>query len=378
MNLFFLTIGLLGICSSSFLLPLIARAAQKKATNIPLTDSAQNPTAKTTGFDVCIPAHNEQDVIGESLRSIRQAGTQLLEKAKTPHRFQILLGCDGCTDSTAKIGKEFSDLVFNYQPSQGKWQTLNSLAKECHTEWLIFADAGAIWPADFFSTELLEQLQDPKVMGVSLVYQPSQTSRLEKLYWKIEASIKKNEQAVGGPISVSGFTCIYKQSFLNQALKELKEQFPEQNWLNDDVILPLWMRSRFPERKIIIWDLKKPINDLGISADSGSFQIEWRRRKRLVRGNLQWIRKAWPTLKTKASWPLRLLVWRRILKVFWAVWLSFFLFGLVPCLAIGILILLLTLAPLHSGARKFIAAFAASWLAAFELLFARSGNDLWK
>jgi hypothetical protein len=95
-------------------------------------------------------------------------------------------------------------------------------------------------------------------------------------------------------------------------------------WLNDDVVIPLAIRSLFPAKKltylpnIIVEDIS-PIR-------TGS---ESTRRVRLIRGNLDWVRESF----WRHSPVVQILALRRISRMTWAYWFI----GLIsPLLLLGL------------------------------------------
>lgn len=271
-------------------------------------------------IDICVPAHNEEVVIKETLASLREA----MERARQEFAlsYSIFVGCNGCTDKTEQIAQSLADQVFVW-PAWGKWKTLQSLSEQCQGDWVFFVDAGTCWNPQIFDKNLYEALSDPKVMAYTLKYLPSQASFIEKVYWTQEAFFKFLEMKLGGLIAVSGFSMFYRRELLQKSLGFLNQYFPNTNWLNDDIILPLSMRLLFPKHTIKLLNFSgrfaSPTEDIGLK----KIDNEKARRKRMMRGNLQWIRNFMPLLLNLSSQPLHklkliFLLLRRLIKIFWA------------------------------------------------------------
>ena len=88
-----------------------------------------------------IPAHNEEKIIGKALSNLY----------KLPYeKYEVLIGLDGCTDSTEKIVKSFSSKskrfkYFNLKTRSGKPEVVDYLIKRAKGDIIIINDADWIF-----------------------------------------------------------------------------------------------------------------------------------------------------------------------------------------------------------------------------------------
>ncbi len=333
-------------------------------------------------IDVLIPACNEELFIQETLISLQQA----LERAskKFSFSFNLIVGCNGCQDRTAELAKPLADQVYDW-PALGKWDTLKKLSLASTADYLIFVDAGASWHPELFGENIWRYLTNENSLGVAISYNPGNLGIIEKTYWNIESAFKKIELYMGGLVAVSGVSVFYKASAVKNAFLFLDEKFPQLNWLNDDVVLPLTMRFLAPDKIIYLsvtpLELKGAVQDLGLAKASS----EWARRQRMMRGNIQWIQNLVPLFFNEAySSPARqkvfFILMRRLLKVFWAYFVVFFA-AVVTIHAFDMTLFTILLGFLALGSlykpktiKKLIYAFTASLMAPIDLFLWKSDS----
>ena len=86
---------------------------------------------KAPFFSVIIPAFNSEQYIRKALDSV---------KAQSFRRYELIVVCDNCTDNTAKVAREYTDLVvddwdhFRYGPTRNKGLDM------ARGEWVLFLD----------------------------------------------------------------------------------------------------------------------------------------------------------------------------------------------------------------------------------------------
>ncbi len=123
-----------------------------------------SPSKKLT-VTVGIPAHNERQNIAQLIASIvSQNGNFILEK--------IIVVCDGCTDQTEEIVKEFSQVHPSVESVSdgkriGKSARLNFLYQTHASDILITLDGDIELANDYVFEKLLEPLRDPQVAVVA-------------------------------------------------------------------------------------------------------------------------------------------------------------------------------------------------------------------
>jgi len=275
----------------------------------------KNPTSLSSEtaipkVQILIPAHNEKDKIGYTLESLER------ELKTSGADIKIHVALDRCTDGTDVASAAWQarlPLTISSVDYGSKWRTLAHLLSQSDssTQWVIFVDAGTIWDAGTLSAlMILMKNQDLSVIAPS--YRIEGGSRLSQIFWKYESRLKTLENWLGGPISVHGASVAFRRSELVWAFEELKGT----EFKNDDIILPLAVRILSPEQRSLYLPLST-IHDRA-SLESHGFSQQLRRRKRMVLGNLQWIR--W-MLRESRKRPIALNVWcvslRRILRPFW-------------------------------------------------------------
>lgn len=331
-------IAAFGISAMTWLFPVLARgiATARKGTEPKTTQK----TEITKRFSIVIPAHNEEATIAQTLTSI-EAAIVKLKSIRPEVEVEILVGADGCTDRTVELAKTFNVEVTEATPALGKWKTINQLvAKTEGSDWVALADAGIIWPENFLmeSVALGEQ---PGVVGISPTYRNPSAGKVEETIWSLETWLKSMENEAGGPVSVHGATVLYRRKELAEALAHLATLSP--TWLNDDVAISISMRMNHPESRIVYlphlgtWDCPESV----ATESTGAPIREFNRRKRMVIGNLQWIRsilfKDWNRNEVAGIVALR-----RVFRLLWAYWLvalalaTPFILGPVPTLILSV------------------------------------------
>src|ERR1035437_1571724 len=126
------------------------------------------------------------------------------------------------------------------------------------------------------------------------------------------------ETACGGPVSLHGATVAYKTSLVKEALVHLGDR----PWLNDDVVIPLTLRALSPEG-IILYPVGQ-VRDAGAELD----RPDLGRRRRILQGNLQWVRSLlWDSCRRNPV--AGMVAGRRLFRVLWAYWVACFIAALV-------------------------------------------------
>jgi len=163
---------------------------------------------------------------------------------------------------------------------------------------------------------------------VAPTYSPQKAGLLESFFWRLEQHFKSIESKTGGPVTAHGATIFYRA----QSLKAVLAQLGEDHWLNDDVVVPLLMRMSHPEHKLVY--LTRPnrawVSDIGVDLRMDS---EYRRRKRMVTGNIQWVSEIF--FKRLVQNPIAsMIASRRVFRLFWAYWILFLSLGLIGYLIV--------------------------------------------
>ena len=306
MGLAILFIALFGILGMTWLFPIIGRFFWKPEIQVEATSKINFKH----NIAILIPAKNEEETLPGTLWSISDAIEHV--KLRNPDlEFSILVGADSCSDKTADIARDFGAKVVELKRSSGKWQTLVSLIQHSKkAEWVALVDSGTIWPEEFLSS-VQYYFQDKNSVAIAPTYKNSKGGIVEKILWSFERHLKALESSAGGPISVHGATVLYRKDDLELALAHLCSK----DWLNDDVVVPLTLRALFPTKSI------RYISRVAVTDYGAVNNDEFKRRKRMAVGNLEWITELLPNVwnlnKTAA-----IIAMRRVFRVSWAYWFS--------------------------------------------------------
>jgi hypothetical protein len=314
-----LLLGLLGLLGMTWLFPLLGRAVawvaeRRRASAALLPGSARVSPRKVA---VLVPAHNEEaslpGSIGSMVRAIRFASRKFSQV-----EFVVRVGADGCSDGSARVARDLGAEVIEFDPNQGKWRTLVELVRaSADADWVVLGDAGIAWPEDFLVNSL-PLCADARTIAVAPTYRNPQAGSIERVLWAFERHLKSIESAAGGPVSIHGATVMYRRAELMAALDELGLA----PWLNDDVVVPLSLRLLFPQARIR-YAPEVGVHDGGqeaaLAAQGKAPPREFGRRRRMVMGNIQWIRAILPRLWGQSA-TAAVLALRRVFRVFWAYW----------------------------------------------------------
>jgi cellulose synthase/poly-beta-1,6-N-acetylglucosamine synthase-like glycosyltransferase len=326
-----------------------------------LTNKAEAECYETKkSVTICVPAYNEEHVITQTLLSIVHA-KKFAQIKNCDLKVTIQVLSDGSTDRTVEIAKQTADIVIQNEQKYGKWQNIVNATNLSSADFIFFVDAGTIWETNTLDS-LLSVLLNKEVLGVCPSYMPAQPSSIQKLLWNTEKIIKTIENMSGGPISFHGATVGYNREYLKNTLDTLTGEA----WINDDVVIPLSLRYLNPHKKIVYLP-EHQITDLGV----GILNSDFTRRKRLLLGNIQWIK----NLPWYCTTSTLLLSARRVFRVFWSVWLLLLLIGLFYFINFkGLLLIYL---PLTTVLWKIKHAFLISLLSPYLILNSQKKQIEW-
>jgi glycosyltransferase involved in cell wall biosynthesis len=342
-------LGIFGGLGMTWLCPvlgMIYKTSERKA----------EPNWPPRSLEILIPAHNEEARIIETLTRIQKQSEECL-KRNTQASISIRVGADACTDQTAERASQQGVSVETYS-YRSKWKTLCSLIESSHTDWVGLVDAEAHWPEEFLRG-LWDKRWSAPLVGIA-------PSFGEGWIWAIERHFKTLENFSGGPVSVHGATVFYERIALLEALAELGET----EWINDDVVIPLTLRAKFPDRVLAYSvaenDPHQPaaplshVNERPRGRIPQEFKALLRRRRRMLAGNLQWITLLLPKV-AKLSPLSALIAMRRVMRVFWAYWLLFLILGLPHYFWLSVILFALLLKR-ETVFAAFLASLTAPWL----------------
>lgn len=119
---------------------------------------------KTQGirFSIIIPTHNAEGHIRRTLESI---------KSQTFKNYEIIVICDGCTDRTEDIAREYTDKVYNVNYRHTGY-TRDVGMREAQGEYVLFTDDDDWWLHEFAFEKLDKKLteQNPDMLYFSFIY----------------------------------------------------------------------------------------------------------------------------------------------------------------------------------------------------------------
>ena len=311
----FILFGGVGLLGMTWAFPLLAYCLSKLG-------RSHNPESgrMATRVTILIPICNEEATLGDTLQSISVARAMALEQWPGL-KIEMLIGADGCADKSESIAEIWNAKILSSNLRLGKWGMLERLVAETpHADWVVLADSGVIWPKNFL-LRILPYTTQKDIIGLAPTYINHSAGLLEKMSWKLERHFKFLESKSGGPVSLHGATTLYRRTELNRVFKVLGAK----NWLNDDIAIPFTLRALFPSYYI---RYAAHIEVFDKTKHSPHFQgREFRRRRRMMLGNLQIIADLMPRF-WKQSKMGALVLLRRIFRVFWAYWCLLLIAGI--------------------------------------------------
>lgn len=295
-------VALLWLSLASWMPVLAAIVVWRQTGRWAWSSAPAEPTTFRGTLAVLIPAHQGGAALPATLFSVRAA----LAKAGLLAQSQVVVGLNGWDGDDARKAAAGADRVLSF-PSPSKWRTLKALVEATEADWIACVDAGTLWPEDLL-LRLAPNLKDPSVAAVNPRYSDPGAGPLQRLYWWIEASWKRFENRAGGPVSFHGATMFFRGSALRRAFAALEGD----DWLNDDVVLPLLIRIGDPEKRTFY-----AFDAVVVESESSAGRPELARRRRLLAGNIQWL-KAWYGASFSSNIAVGLVATRRAARVAWA------------------------------------------------------------
>ncbi len=330
MDSVFLVIGCFGFLGmmgfgSLLMWPILLMARSRdQSTLVSLGPLSGDSIGELSRIEILIPVHNEEDHLTETLRSI-EAAVDEIQSSGSKIQVRVRIGLDASTDGSLPIAMNSSCEIQEFQ-FKSKWRTLIALLQESQCDWVILADAGVTWPKKFL-IHSIPFLEREDLVGVAPAYRMAQTPGLQSIHWFIERCLKNWESKfLGGPVSVHGATVFYRFDALKRVIEALNEKVGPVAWSVDDVVVPLVLRSLHPSYRIEYWEGSSPqdrLIDEGTRKDSNSPL----RRKRMVLGNLQWIRLILPWVMGMNP-IVAVIASRRVFRLFWGYWILVMIVGL--------------------------------------------------
>jgi len=176
---------------------------------------AQEPTdTPSMQVTLLIAAHNEAGSIAEKL-----ANTLLLERGNLT--VKTVVACDGCTDGTADIAREFEGddvVVVDCKDHLGKTHVMKLALEAISSDVVVFTDANTAIEPDALQ-KLCRHFADEKVGGVCGAVAVNKTrggwlGLAEDLYWRYDHGLKYSESRIAGAVSAQGSLYAVRRSLI--------------------------------------------------------------------------------------------------------------------------------------------------------------------
>lgn len=206
-----------------------------RTTDQQTTDNGQRTTDVT--ISIIIAAYNEEEVIKSRLNN--------LAEVDLPEGTEILIGCDGCDDQTAKLVEAWGNnhekekrswpqkdtkvtkekqptthdsqltthflldgcslQLFDFPQRRGKPSVLKDLMAASSGDILVFSDANTMFEAGAIE-KLLCPFSDETIGGVCgrLVFVDDGAATKENIYWKLETWLKTKESQIDSCLGANG------------------------------------------------------------------------------------------------------------------------------------------------------------------------------
>ncbi len=275
--LFWLSVGAVVYVYAGYpvLLALLARCFARPIRQAPVEPSVS----------VLVAAYNEAAVIREKIRNT-------LALDYPADKLELVIASDGSTDGTAALARaETSDprvRILDYPVNRGKIAALNESVPQLRGEIVALTDAASMLAPDALR-RLVRSFADPEVGAVSGVYkvrskEQAQLGVQEDFYWKFETFLKLQEAALGSILGCHG--SLY-------AVRKAQYPYPAPGTINDDYVIPV---------RILQKGYRIAYEPAAVAFEEAHEMGGFRRRVRIMTGNIQQLREIGPLLS-----PLRLL-----------------------------------------------------------------------
>ncbi|NOH72683.1 glycosyltransferase family 2 protein [Vibrio pectenicida] len=222
---------------------------------------------------ILVPAFNEEKWIAEKIRNL--ASIDYPKK-----HYQVIIACDGCTDSTVQIAQDTiqeaicCDTHFEirvFEENRGKVALVNDQMKTISSEITAMSDVSALISID---TLLIanQHFQDASVGAVNGHYQLLTCgSAGEEKYWHYQSEMKHSEASLGSTLGAHGALYLFRTKLFEPL---------QANTINDDFIIPMEIiRKGFK----VHYDQ----NMIALELEATSTDNDFKRRLRISAGNMQ-------------------------------------------------------------------------------------------
>ncbi|KLV02648.1 adhesion protein [Photobacterium aquae] len=235
----------------------------------PPAGSSESPSVA-----ILIPAHNEANFIEAKLAN-------LLMLDYPPEKLSIWICCDGCSDNTAELIKEWENKFANAgialkciveADNKGKVVRINQLLGlvKGKVDLIAMSDVSALISIDAL-TQAADSFTDPQIGALACNYLLAEATDGEQQYWHWQNSIRQTESTLGSVMGGNGAFYIVRAPLFST--------LPEDT-INDDFIQTMLVIKQGYQVQF-----NRYINSVELSPSTA--QDTYQRRQRIGAGNLQ-------------------------------------------------------------------------------------------
>lgn len=274
-----MTIGCIALIVYHHLLyPLLLKWLAKKTPNQPEKMNTRSfrknsGDAQLPSISVLVPAYNEENWIADKIRNLAS-----LDYPKT--KLNVVIVCDGCTDSTANLARETiqeaicADVQFEIienKKNRGKLATINTIIPTLNGDIVALTDVSALVSLDSLLIAATH-FKHPKTGVVNCKYCVSGSSDSgEATYWQYQNSIHLGESHLGATLGAHGAFYLIRKSLFQPLMPDT---------INDDFMLPMEIVQQG-------YNIVYETNLIAFELEKTSLKEDFKRRIRISSGNMQ-------------------------------------------------------------------------------------------
>jgi cellulose synthase/poly-beta-1,6-N-acetylglucosamine synthase-like glycosyltransferase len=236
-------------------------------------------------LSLLIAAYNEAAVIEERIQNA-------LAMDYPRDKLEIVVACDGCSDTTAQIAARYAAQgvrVLNSAERRGKSAALNAAFAQLDSEIVMLSDANTNTDP-LAARKLARWFREPNVgvvCGRLVLTDPASGRNADGMYWKYETFLKKCEGRLGALLGANGG--IY-------AIRRELFQPIAPNTIVDDMVIPLEAKLR--SGCAIYYDREAVAHE----ETAADVRAEFRRRSRIGAGGFQALANLGALLSPSHGW----------------------------------------------------------------------------
>jgi cellulose synthase/poly-beta-1,6-N-acetylglucosamine synthase-like glycosyltransferase len=239
---------------------------------------------KSPTVSLVFAAHNEAGVIGSKMRNCGEIDYP-------SDRFEILVGCDGCTDRTAELARNANvpnAHIFEFLERGGKPATLNQLVPMAQGDIVVFCDANTMFQPDTINSLVrhFEGRDVGCVCGELRLVDIGKKRSSESLYWKYETMLKFLESRLNMLVGANGGVFAIR--------RQLFAPLPADGII-DDFLVAMGIRAGGHR---VIYDPEA----IATEEVAEGVRHEFARRVRIGAGNFHALKYTWKLLNPTRGW----------------------------------------------------------------------------